>query len=123
MQLLNISHENEVVVLNKPEEFNDSFKQAHVVASLVNTSGVACAVLFVKFKQDFIHQMMTLFPRLLDTSTLWIIFPTATTKKELADTTLSFDWDFLGDYRLQPIKQVTINENWKAIKLKKAKFD
>lgn len=123
VDLLNIPTQDEIIILNKPEEFSKQFSTINFSASLVHTSCVEFVIIFVRSKHDFINQMMTLFPRLVETSVIWIIFPVATTKKDLANLSLAFDWDFLGDYRLQPMRQVNINEEWKAIRLKKAKFD
>ena len=110
----------EVYILNKPSVFSDEFNDTKYSESLIQTSCVDCALVFVRTKDSFINQMLTLFPRLQDTSTLWIIYPIGTTKKELANLHIEFDWDFLGDYRLQPTRQINVNNNWNAIKLKKA---
>lgn len=110
---------DEVYVLNKPAAFDVAFQGSKFSESLLQTSCVHCALVFVKTKSGFMNQMLTLFPRLQDTSTLWIIYPIGTTKKELANLHIEFDWDFLGEYRLQPTRQINVNTSWNAIKLKK----
>lgn len=110
---------DEIYILNKPEVYDDMFMNLNYSESLVHTSCVNYALLFVTTKEAFVNQMMTLFPRLQDTSTLWVAYPNKTSKKEIAYLHREFDWDFLGDYRLQPVKQVCINNQWNAIKLKK----
>ena len=109
----------EVHVLNKPSVFDDDFMGNQFSESLIHTSCVNCALVFVRTKDNFINQMLTLFPRLQDDSTLWIIYPIGTTKKELANLHQEFDWDFLGEYRLQPTRLINVNNNWNAIKIKK----
>lgn len=109
----------EVHILNKPSIFDEDFSGNQFSESLINTSCVSCALVFARTKDDFINQMLTLFPRLLDDSILWIIYPIGTTKKELASLHQEFDWDFLGDYRLQPTRLINVNNNWNAIKIKK----
>lgn len=110
---------DEVYVLNKPSAFDVVFKGSKFSESLLKTSYVECALIFVKTKSCFMDQMLTLFPRLQDSSTLWIIYPIGITKKELANLHIEFDWDFLGEYRLQPTRQINVNTSWNAIKLKK----
>jgi len=119
-QKLQLQKFEEVYILNKPSVFGDEFTAEKYSESLLHTSCVDCALVFVRTKDNFINQMLTLFPRLQDTSTLWIVYPIGTTKKELANLHIEFDWDFLGDYRLQPTRQINVNNNWNAIKLKKA---
>lgn len=109
----------DVYILNKPSVFEDDFSEAKYSESLLQTSCVDCALVFVRTKDDFINQMLTLFPRLQDYSILWVVYPIGTTKKELANLHIEFDWDFLGDYRLQPTRQINVNNSWNAIKLKK----
>lgn len=120
---LQLPKAQEVVVLNKPDAFTNDFNNNRFSESLVHTSCVDNAIVFVKSKEGFINQMLTLFPRLLDNSVLWVVYPKKTTKKELANLHIEFDWDFLGDYRLQPTRQVNINSEWNAIKLKKTILD
>jgi hypothetical protein len=116
LQLINF---NEVYVLNKPSVFDNEFNSDKYKESLILSSGVDCAVVFIKTKDAFINQMLTLFPRLHEDSILWIIYPIGTTKKELANLSIEFDWDFLGEFRLQPTRQLNVNSNWNTIKLKK----
>lgn len=111
----------EIVVLNKPESFTKEFEGANFSESLVHTSCVDAVIIFTLSKQEFIHQMLTLFPRLQDHSIIWVAYPVETSKKQLANLHIELDWDFLGDYKLQPTRQITINKEWKAIKLKKEK--
>ncbi|MEE9362931.1 MAG: hypothetical protein V3U92_10075 [Cellulophaga sp.] len=119
-QKLQLHDYEEVYVLDKPQSFADAFESINFSESLVCTSCVNCALVFVHSKEGFINQMLTLFPRLQDSSVLWIVYPIATTKMDIANLHIEFDWDFLGDYRLQPVRQVNINDDWNAIKLKKA---
>jgi hypothetical protein len=116
LQLINF---NEVYVLNKPSVFDNEFNSDKYKESLILSSGVDCALVFIKTKDAFINQMLTLFPRLHENSILWIIYPIGTTKKELANLSIEFDWDFLGEFRLQPTRQLNVNSNWNTIKLKK----
>lgn len=120
---LQLPKADEIIVLNKPDAFSKEFKNTRFTESLVHTSYVNNAIIFVNSKEGFINQMLTLFPRLLDHSVLWIIYPKETTKKEIANLHIEFDWDFLGDYRLQPTRQININNDWNAIKLRKATLE
>lgn len=116
---LQLERFKDVYILNKPSVFDELFAEEKFYESLLHTSCVDCALVFVRSKENFINQMLTLFPRLQDHSALWIIYPIGTTKKELANLHIEFDWDFLGEYRLQPTRQINIDTNWNAIKLKK----
>lgn len=109
----------DVYILNKPESFANTFDDIEHSESLVTTSCVECALVFSQTKEDFINQMQTLFPRILDTSVIWVFYPNRTTIQEISELHKVFDWDFLGDYRLKPTKLLAIDNMWNAIKIKK----
>ncbi|WP_194768037.1 hypothetical protein [Tamlana sp. I1] len=110
---------SDIYILNKPESFNEVFKEIEYSESLVTTSCVECALVFVDTKEEFINQMLTLSPRLLDTSIVWVFYPSETPISEISKLYMEFDWDFLGDYRLKPTKLLDIDRTWNAMKIKK----
>ncbi|GAA4292125.1 hypothetical protein [Aestuariibaculum suncheonense] len=116
---LKLHHFKDVYILNKPESFSDIFDEISYSESLVTTSCVECALVFVDTKEDFVNQMLTLFPRLLDASVIWVFYPNETTISEISKLHIEFDWDFLGDYRLKPTKLLSVDDTWNAIKIKK----
>lgn len=116
---LKLQNFKDVYILNKPETFSDIFNDVNYSESLVTTSCVECALVFVDTKEDFVNQMLTLFPRLLDSSILWVFYPNDTTISEISKLHIEFDWDFLGDYRLKPTKLLSVDNTWNAIKIKK----
>ncbi|MBD0833047.1 hypothetical protein [Aestuariibaculum sediminum] len=116
---LKLQNFKDVYILNKPESFNAIFSDVNYSESLVTTSCVECALVFVESKEDFVNQMLTLFPRLLDNSILWVFYPNETTISEISKLHIEFDWDFLGDYRLKPTKLLSVDDTWNAIKIKK----
>jgi len=109
---------NDVYILNVPDDFSPVFKELEHSESLVVTSCVECAIVFSNTKEEFTNQMLTLFPRLMDSSVIWVFYPNNTSKGDISKLHLEYDWDFLGDYRLKPTKQIVVNEQWNAMKVK-----
>ncbi|MFV9550575.1 hypothetical protein [Algibacter sp. PT7-4] len=116
---LKLNNFSDVYILNKPIAFDFVFNEINYSETLVTTSCVECALVFVKTKAEFINQMLTLFPRLLDASVVWVFYPNNTTINEISNLHIEFDWDFLGDYRLKPTKLLVVDHNWNAMKIKK----
>lgn len=108
----------DLYILNVPDNFAPVFQDIEHHESLVITSCVQCAIVFSKTKEEFMDQMLTLFPRLMDGSTIWVFYPNETTKGEISSLHEEYDWDFLGDYRLKPTKQITVDGQWNAMKVK-----
>ncbi|MBU2950145.1 hypothetical protein KO493_05475 [Tamlana agarivorans] len=116
---LKLNQYNDIYILNKPEAFDEVFKDISYSESIVTTSCVECALVFVDNKDTFINQMLTLSPRLLDDSIVWVFYPKDTSISEISKLHIEFDWDFLGDYRLKPTKLYAIDNTWNAMKIKK----
>ncbi|MDO6760150.1 hypothetical protein Q4566_08050 [Tamlana sp. 2_MG-2023] len=116
---LKLHQYSDIYILNKPEAFNEVFEDISYSESIVTTSCVECALVFADNKDEFINQMLTLFPRLLDDSIVWVFYPNNTSISEISKLHIEFDWDFLGDYRLKPTKLYAIDNSWNAMKIKK----
>lgn len=108
----------DIYILNAPEDFSSVFNELEHSESLVVTSCVECAIVFSKTKDEFTNQMLTLFPRLMERSVIWVFFPNNTPKSDISKLHLEYDWDFLGDYRLKPTRLIVVNEQWNAMKVK-----
>ncbi|AJR03408.1 hypothetical protein [Siansivirga zeaxanthinifaciens] len=116
---LKLQNYKDVYILNKPDSFLNVFNEVDHSESIVTTSYVECALVFVDTKEDFVNQMSTLFPRLMDNSILWVFYPNETSISEFSKLHIEFDWDFLGDYRLKPTKLFPVDAEWNALKIKK----
>ncbi|MFB9052972.1 hypothetical protein ACFFVB_07745 [Formosa undariae] len=124
IQKLKLHKHNEILVLNEPEEFSAlvGHLDCNVLGSLLKTSSVSCALLFITSKKELIDQMLTLFPKLTDDSMLWIAYPNKTSKSYIIELYNDEAWDEIMDYRLQPIRQIELNSNWNALRFRKIEY-
>lgn len=124
IQKLKFHKHDDVLILNEPEDFLPLIKEldASVTSSLVKTSCVSCALLFITSKKQLISQMLTLFPKLKDDSVLWIAFPNKVSKADILELYNNEVWDELMDYRLQPIRKIELNDYWNALRFRKIEY-
>ncbi|WP_038527790.1 hypothetical protein [Formosa agariphila] len=124
IQKLKFHKHNEILVLNEPDEFSSLVTRldCHVISSLIKTSSVSCALLFITSKKELINQMLTLSPKLTDDSVLWIAFPKKTSKAYIVELYNDKAWDEIMDYRLQPIRQIELNDEWNALRFRKIEY-
>ncbi len=118
---LKLKNFEDVYIINKPNTFIEIFNDIEHSESIVTTSCIECGLVFTETKEAFAEQMLTLFPRLLDASVIWVFYPNNTSISTLSELHREFDWDFLGDYRLKPTKLIHVDSTWNAIKIKKAR--
>ncbi|MDW5289908.1 hypothetical protein [Formosa sp. PL04] len=123
-QKLKLDKYNEILVLNEPEEFSSlvGHLDCNVLGSLIKTSSVSCALLFITSKKELIDQMLTLFPKLTDDTVLWIAYPNKTSKAYILELYKDEAWDEIMDYSLQPIRQIELNSDWNALRFRKIEY-
>ena len=123
-QKLKLDKHNEILVLNEPEEFSSLVGQldCNVLGSLIKTSSVTCALLFITSKKELIDQMLTLSPKLTDDTVLWIAYPNKTSKAYILELYNDKAWDEIIDYRLQPMRQIELNSDWNALRFRKMEY-
>lgn len=121
---LKLKNQEEVLILNRPDDFSNNLEhfEINVVESLVKTSCVSFALLFITSKPQLINEMLTLFPKLKDDCVLWIAYPKKTSKSDIVELYNDKAWDDLLDYRLEPTRKININDHWDALRFKKIEY-
>jgi len=116
---------DEILILNEPEGFCkelDCLKDVIVKESLIQVSEVDFALIFVKEKKQVENRIETVFPKLVGDAILWFAYPKKSSKKYTSEITRDIGWGVLGDYNLKPVRQVSIDEDWTALRFRKIRF-
>ncbi|MFB9057770.1 hypothetical protein ACFFU9_13565 [Mariniflexile ostreae] len=121
---LKLKDQDQILILNRPDDFSNNLEhfEANVVESLVKTSTVSFALLFVTSKQQLIDQMPALFPKLKDDCLLWVAFPNKTSKSNIVELYNDKVWEDLMEYRLLPKRRINLNDQWDALRFKKIEY-
>lgn len=116
---------DEILILNEPEGFDKELELLSNVAikeSLVLVSEVDFALIFVTEKSQIENRIETVFPKLVGDALLWFAYPKKSSKKYTSEITRDHGWGVLGDYNLEPVRQVAIDEDWSALRFRKVNF-
>lgn len=116
---------DEILVLNEPEGFCkelDCLENITIKESLIQVSEVDFALVFVKEKKQIENRIETVYPKLVGDALLWFAYPKKTSKKYNTELTRDIGWGVLGDYNLEPVRQVAIDEDWSALRFRKVRF-
>lgn len=124
---LKLKNHDHIVVLNKPDDFEDDLKAlgldtVHISESLIQTSCIGFTLLFITSREQLINQMLTLLPKMHEDCILWVAYPKRTSKHYILELYHDNAWDDLIDFRLQPIRQIAINNHWKALRFRKLEY-
>ena len=90
--------------------------------SLIQVSEVDFALIFVSEKKQIENRIETVFPKLVGDAVLWFAYPKKTSKKYISEITRDYGWGVLGDYNLEAVRQVAIDEDWTAMRFRKVNF-
>lgn len=116
---------DEILILNEPEGFCEELnclKDVVVKESLIQVSEVDFAIVFVTKKIQIENRIETVYPKLVGDAILWFAYPKKTSKMYTSEINRDYGWGVLGDYNLEPVRQVSIDKNWSAIRFRKVSF-
>ncbi|WP_378183588.1 hypothetical protein [Aquimarina sp. SS2-1] len=116
---------DEILILNEPEGFCeelDCLKDVMIKESLVQVSEVDFALVFVIEKKQIESRIETIYPKLVGDAILWFAYPKKSSKKFTSEITRDDGWGVLGDYNLEPVRQVAIDEDWTAMRFRKVSY-
>ncbi|WP_206604250.1 hypothetical protein [Aquimarina sediminis] len=116
---------DEILILNEPKGFCkelDCLKDVMVKESLIQVSEVDFAIVFITEKKQIENRIETVYPKLVGDAILWFAFPKKKSKNYTSEISKDYGWGVLGDYNLKPVKQVSIDSDWTALRFRKVSF-
>lgn len=119
---LGIGDVNEILILNEPEGFCteiDKLKNIIVRESVVRTSEIEFALIFVTEVSQIENRIETVYPKLVGDAVIWFAFPSDSNKTQISETE---GWGVLGDYNLVKIGTTAITNDWVGVHFRKVEF-
>jgi len=113
-------------VLNAPEAFQKLLStvpaEVSVKQEISNTENVEFVIFFGISKTEIEAQAKQIVPLLKGDAILWLSYPKGTSKKYKCDFNRDTSWDLLKPYNLLPVRQVSIDADWSALRFRKAEY-
>ena len=127
LKKLNYKSESPVHLLFVPEELSElpAYLSAstRIITSLENDkSSVVFAMVFATKLEVLEPAVHTLAPLLEGDALLWICYPKGSSKRYRCDFNRDTGWQVCGQYNLEPVRQVAVNEDWSALRFRKTQF-
>ena len=116
---------DEILILNEPEGFAqelNKLKNITIKESLIQVSEIDFALIFITEKKQIENRIETVYPKLVGDAIVWFAYPKRTSALYNAQINRDNGWGVLGDYNLEPVRQVSINDHWSAIRFRKVNF-
>ena len=123
LKKLNFKEQNEIAILNAPEEFLEQMNNFSTYLKVINNlpiEKINIVLAFVK-EQKQINNLAPLINRILENDALfWWAYPKGTSKKHTCDFNRDSGWQIMGDLGYEPVRMVSIDNDWTAFRFRKA---
>jgi hypothetical protein len=122
---LNLKDQKQILVLASPESFEgelEALKGVEIVRDLKKSKAVTFALAFVMTQQ----QVDTLAPAIAGKAegdaVVWFAYPKGSSKKYKSQINRDNGWNVLGQAGFEPVRMVAIDEDWSAVRFRRAAF-
>ena len=123
---LNYKDQKEILVLNSPQSFEENLESIRpattVLTSLTNVTELTFALLFVITQKEIDELIPQIGTKLKGDAILWMCYPKGTSKKYKCDFNRDTGWAVMGQFDLEPVRMVAIDDDWSTLRFKKVDF-
>ncbi len=126
LKKINFKSNSEILVLNIPDElvtiFDEMSKETNWVVEINQAVHIENALIFVLQQKMVEHIVPRIINKLQGDCILWFCYPKKSSKKYESDIDRDHGWRILGEYGFEPVRQVSINEDFSALRFRKVEF-
>jgi hypothetical protein len=122
-QKLNFAEGWPLHVLNTPASFEPELRA--LVGTEVNRhvrGKIVFALAFVKTTKELEEATEILVGAAEGDAQLWMVYPKGSSKRYNCDFNRDTGWQALGQAGFEPVRQVAIDEDWSALRFRRAEF-
>jgi len=120
---LNFKDQQEILVVNAPTSFDaelaDIAEFTEIKKTIEKVILIDFVIIFVFTQEQIDNAIDLIFPKLNGDAVLWFCYPKGTSKKYKCDFNRDAGWETLGNYNLEGVRQVAIDEDWSALRFRK----
>lgn len=123
---LNYKGQQQVFALNAPASFDVNLQSiadaAAIKTKVGKTDKINFAIGFAAKQTELDHIVHQVAPKLEGDAILWLCYPKGSSKKYKCDFNRDTGWAVAGQYDLEPVRAVAIDEDWSALRFRKVSF-
>jgi hypothetical protein len=123
---LNYKDQEKVFILNHPESFNDNLKDisslSQVKTTVRKSDKIAFVIIFATQQAEMNKIVSKTFPQLIGDAVAWIAYPKKSSKKYKADFNRDSGWEVIGQFEMEGVRMVAIDEDWSALRFRKVDY-
>lgn len=119
---LNLKDQAEIVVLDAPATFEPELRSLDgvTVRRELPPGRVAFALAFVTRQKELNAIGRALVRKAEGDAVVWFAYPKGTSKRYTCEFNRDTGWQLLGDAGFEPVRMVAIDEDWSAVRFRRA---
>jgi hypothetical protein len=122
---MNLKDQKQIVVLNSPDSFENelaALKGIEVIRDLKKVKEVTFSLAFVTTQEQINALAPAIARKAEGDAILWFAYPKGSSKKYKSQINRDSGWNVLGQENFEPVRMVAIDEDWSAIRFRRASF-
>jgi hypothetical protein len=122
---LNLKDQKQIVVLDSPSSFESELaglKGVGIIRDLKKAKQLSFSLAFVTTQEQVNALGPAIAGRAEGDAIVWLAYPKGTSKKYKSQINRDHGWDALGREGFEPVRMVAIDEDWSAVRFRRAKF-
>lgn len=124
LKKLNFKTQESILILNAPVEFNETmqdFSQYLGVETSLSKKAIEFSLTFCTKLSEIDEMAPQIISQLEEDGLLWFAYPKKSSKKYQCEFNRDNGWQILGDLGFEGVRMVAIDEDWSALRFRKAK--
>lgn len=126
LKKLNFKGQPNIIILHHPASFQSLLDEIQVHVNIIThidrVSTATFVMAFVKTKYEVDRTVFAIAPLLEGDAIFWMCYPKSTSKKYTCDFNRDTGWDIFGEFGMEGVRQVAIDEDWSALRFRKASY-
>ncbi|PYR41097.1 MAG: hypothetical protein DMF95_31835 [Acidobacteria bacterium] len=122
---LNLKDQTEILVLNAPASFElelAALKGVAIRRHVPDIKAVAFSLAFVTTQKEVNALATAVGKKTQGDAVVWFAYPKGTSKKYTCEFNRDTGWAPLGKAGFEPVRMVAIDEDWSAVRFRRAAF-
>lgn len=120
---LNYKEQGSILALNYPDSFESELASMEnatpVFRNLQDTEApLEFVIAFGKTLEEVQSLTRSIGPRLGEDAVFWFCYPKQSSKKYTCEFNRDNGWQVMGEFDLEPVRQVAIDEDWSALRFR-----
>ena len=122
---LDLKNQRQIVVLDAPGSFEPelaALQGVTVLRKLEGQDGIEFSLAFVTKQKEVDTLGKAIGKKAKDDAVVWFAYPKGSSKKYKNEISRDTGWDVLGKAGFEPVRMVAIDEDWSALRFRRAEF-